>query len=388
MFALNRLRDIHATIAVLVTLAVTMLFHQSVQAKTTITLQDNFAISFSSGQLDSRSYQGEIFDVELSQDGEVVATADRVLLMADDTYDEPNYFVQQFEIDNLNAIEDEIFITAQTIRMTDLYLGWLLSDEELSHGRPIDWRLVTYKLGNIEVMDENAGYAISVPHLESTPLDFGQLPNGERFLASVGIKMPFMQIRPIGDSENAREFKAWLSAAGIPNLELAFSTRQQNIIQGTDILSDSQVQVKLAGLFDFLLRSEFYTSQEAYLTLSDPTMWTNSEDDYLSYLAANTKLGRLKIDMRDLGLLDFIEQTGEIPPYPILAEQLQSIMTSFLPETGPELARAIGSFMMDSGALHISATPSEPFRVEDLAVALFMPDFVVRQINLKVIHTP
>ena len=364
------------------------LISSNLYAQTTITLDDDLAISFSSGQLDTRRYQGEIFDAELIENGEVVATADRVLLITEGTFEEPDFIVRQFEIDNLESGEDGVSLNARSAKISNMHLGWLADDAASTPTNPLDWQQASYQMEAVEFVSEDDGLAIFVPRLATMPLNFDELSDGTPFLASGGFEMPFMQILPAGDGETAQEFSSWLNAAGIPHIELALFARQQNALQGADIISDSLLEIRMAGLFDLLIRSEFYTSEQAFLMLSDPAILTGDEGEYLAYLAAESKLGNFKIDMRDLGLLSFIEDTGEIPPYPLLAAQLQALMGSFLPETGPELAASIGKFMTDGGALHLSATPDAPFRIEDFAAAIFMPDFVARQLNLTAIHTP
>ena len=200
--------------------------------------------------------------------------------------------------------------------------------------------------------------------------------------------MPSMKIQPFGDGETALEFQTWLDEAAMPYLELGLFTKHQSIVQDTDIISDLEMKIRVAGLFELAVYSEFYVSEDAFYYFSNPAIWEEDEDELLSYLASETKLGSLKIDMRDLGVRVFIEQTGELPPYPVMAEQLRFVTDSFLPETGPNLANATERFLLNGGALQLSATPSTPFRIEDFAAVLFMPDFVARQINLTATHTP
>ena len=388
MTVFQKFRYIHKTNMAGIAIATFFALGQAAQAKTIITLDNNFAISFLSGQLDTRRYQGEIFDVELLEDGVLVALADRVLLKSEGSFDEPNFVISQFEVDNLEAVVDSLLLTAQNIRVRDLHLGWLSDDTPITTVNPVDWQQASYHMENIEIIDENSGYALAIPRFETMPLEFDQLSDGTAFLASGGFEMPYMQILPFGDSASAIEFETWLDTAGLPYVEFAFLAQQQNSIQDADIISDSVMQMRMAGLFDLLIHTKFYTSEDAFFLLSDTDMWSDEAETYLSYLVAETKLGSFKINLRDLGLLAFIDQTGELPPYPILADQMKGIMGSFLPETGPELARTIESFMIEGGALQLSATPNTPFRIEDFAAALFMPDFVMRQINLNAIHTP
>lgn len=388
MFALSPLLAMRSGYAVAITIMTGLLLLQPVQAKTTIKLENNMAISFASGQLDSNNYQGEIFDVEILEDGEVMAIADRLLVEADGELEEANYIIKQFEADNFQGFDDGIFMSARSIVMTDFYLGWLLDDPDIGYAPPQDWQGLSYQATDLEIINEEAGIALSVPRLQSTDVSFGQLPDGTTYLASAGFEMPVLQILPFGESENARAFEAWLQTADLRYLELALSLQQENNLQGPDMISLSRSDITLTGLFDLQLQTQLQASQDAYLLLSDPTIWADDGVDYLSFLAAETKLGHFDVTMRDLGLRDNIQQSGQIPPFPILAEQLTSILNSFLPETGPMIAGEIETFMIEGGALQIAARPATPFKLEDLAMALFMPDFVVRQINLQAVHSP
>lgn len=384
MIARNRFCHVKATIVMAAAMMVMWLFHQTAQAKTTVMLDDENSISFLSGQLDANSFNGEIFSVEFLNDGEVFATADRVLLKADG----PHKIIEQFEADNVAASDDDVYFTAQSIRVSHVPFGWLLDEAERAPFNLLAWQQVAYQVVNLEIVNEASGIALSVPTINTTPVEVGQLSNGAPYLTSLGFNLPLMKIQPIGESDNAREFGAWLDRANLSHFSLSFESHQQNMLQGADVLTDTMIQVRLSGLVEFLLRSEFYTPEEDFSRFSDSLIWPDEIDDYTSFVASNTKLGSFQIDLTDFGLLEFVEQTGELPPSPILAEQLRGLMASFLPETGDALADPISKFITEGGALSLSARPAEPFKVEDLAIALFMPDFVVRQIKLTATHTP
>ena len=112
------------------------------------------------------------------------------------------------------------------------------------------------------------------------------------------------------------------------------------------------------------------------------------DDALIELLVSDGRLGELELNLRDQGLLAFIETTGTTPPFELLAGQLQALMTSFLPQTGQSLATPIAKFMTESGALQIKAAPDTPFKFQDFAAAIFMADFVAQQLNLETSHQP
>ena len=381
-------RDSLSSIVMLVIVGASLLLSQVAHAKTTILWEDDLTITFLSGQFDPKNYEGEIFDVTIRNDDDILATAERILIIAEGTWGEPDYFIQRFEVDNLDTTLEQIRLTAQSIQIDNLYLGWLADEASAQPAKTFEWTPTTFKMTQIKLTDEATGYALSMPHMETMPVDFIQLSDGRQFLGSAGFEIPSIQIRPYGQGEDAEIFQERLDVAQLPYLELSIRAHQQNIVQDTEILSDTMVQVRLPHLLEFFVRTEFYTSKEAFNHWSDPQNWDDVSDDYASDFIAETKLGSFALDLRDLGFRELVQQTGDVLPYPLLAEQLQEIITSFLPETGDDLARPIGQFLTDGGALRLTAKPDIPFRTENLAAALFMPDYIVNQINLRAVHTP
>lgn len=363
-----------------------MAFSQAAFAKTTITIDDDLAISFESGQLDTRTYQGEIFQAEILENDRIIAIADRILMVTSGTYEQPDFVLERLEIDNLESSDDGLSLNAKSIRIGNFPLGWLSDDLESSPN--IDWNNTSYQMEFVEFINDVDGVAAFIPKLATMPLKFDTLPDGTSYMASGGIEMPYMQILPTGDSQFADEFQAWLNEAGLPHIELSIFARGTNEPNGSDMVSDSLVELRMLGLFDLLFSSEFHMSTEAFGIISNPNIADVDDDAYLGLLASEGRLGALEISMRDQGLLDFIDSTGALPPLASLGSQLQLIGNSFLPETGDDLTTPIAEFLSDGGALQITANPDSPFKVEDLAAAIFMADFVVQQLNLETSRQP
>ena len=285
-------------------------------------------------------------------------------------------------------MKDDLSASVQSIQAHNFALRWVGNNVTPTIVNPSDWQDATFEMKNIKVGDEDAGFILTVPHFEITPLKLDYLSNGEVFFSALGFAMPSLQYAPVGDSAKAAKFKTWLEKTGLPNLEFSLQAQQQSTIEGEDVVTNSMMQTRIAGFFDFAMRFALHTSEEAFLRLSDKGKWGDEAEAFQSYLVAESKLGGFNIHLRDLGARALIEQSGEFPPYPVMAEKLEGMITSDMPETSPPLAGAIEKFLLEGGALELSAMPAKPFKIENFALALFMADLLVREINLKAIHKP
>lgn len=399
MFVHLGVRPIHSIFAAIMACAVIIFLFQPVQAKTTIMLTDDISISYARGQMDAQQFKGELFDVEILRNGRVIGTADRILSVTEVTSGSDDFVIKQFEADNFQANDNDIFVTAETIRLTGLSLAWLahqldmpldwLSDlADLSDSSPLDAQQFRYKMENIVVTSEDTSLAMSIPLIRSIPVAFDQLSDGTRFVSSAGVEMPTLQLSHTGAHDDLHEFRAFLEAAGLPYLELSLSLRQKNTVIGPDVESQLVTEFGITRLFDFLLDTKLLISQEAFAVMLDVLGQPDEFDDNLLYFTTETRLSHLDIMLSDLGVLAMMERSGNVPPYPILAEQLRGLMISLLPETGPKMAQEIEKFLLTGGTLHISADPDSPVQLQELGIIFLMPDYVVNQTNLRVRHVP
>ena len=388
MIAFQKWLDKQTRTAAVIAIAVFCSFSQIAQAKTTVKIDDNYAISYLRGQFETTPYKGELFDVEILENGALIGTADRIFVKSEGAYEGTEFLLQQFEVDNFIVTKDDVSASVQSIQAHNFALRWVGDNVTPTFVNPSDWQDATFEMKNIKVGDEDAGFILTVPHFEITPLKLDHLSNGKVFFSALGFEMPSMQYAPVGDSAKANKFKTRLEEIGLPNLEFSLQVQQQSTIQGEDVVMNSIMQTRIAGFFDLAMRFELYTSEEAFMRLSDASRWGDEAEAFHSNLVAESKLGGFNIHLRDLGARALIEQSGELPPYPIMAEKLEGMITSYMPETGPPIADAIEKFLIEGGALELSAMPAIPFDVEKFAIALFMADLLVHEINLKAIHKP
>ena len=80
MIAFQKWLDKQTRTAAVIAIAVFCSFSQIAQAKTTVKIDDNYAISYLRGQFETTPYKGELFDVEILEDGALIGTADHLFV--------------------------------------------------------------------------------------------------------------------------------------------------------------------------------------------------------------------------------------------------------------------------------------------------------------------
>ena len=359
-------------------------------AQVIIDLEDGYSIAFESGRLDPNSYEGEIYQAVFLEDGEELARADRVQLETEGTIDSPDFVLRRLEIDNLQANEDGTEIAIRAVRMRNLPVGWMMQDTEatplpamLAEGNPL-----SFSIDGLEILSPDNGVAIFSTRIATMPTRFDRLANGTVYLQSGGFEIPFIQIVPLGDSANAVQFAEWLHGAGLKYIELSAFSSQTNRLQDGDIITSTSTELRVPDLFGFLMRLDFALSQANFSILSHPPVTSAQEEAYMDVLLADGRIAEFVMDLRDEGIMTYLEASEVIPPRAILAFQLEQIASSFLPETGAALSVPISEFLVQGGQLTITATPEQPVSLESLMAAIFLPDFAIQQLNIAIEHQP
>ena len=80
MIAFQKLLVKQMRTAAVIAIAAFCGYSQMAHAKTTVTIDDNFAISYLRGQFETTPYKGELFDVEILEDGALIGTADHLFV--------------------------------------------------------------------------------------------------------------------------------------------------------------------------------------------------------------------------------------------------------------------------------------------------------------------
>ena len=388
MFHARQIWTIISTIAAMLTIMALNLYSQPLAAQTIVTLQDDYSISFLRGQFDDKKHQGEIFDVELFERGERFATADRLLLLSDRPLQDSSPFIRQFEADNLRFTFEDITSTIETLRGRNLFIGNIADLPEVMSANPDQFEPLSYQISNMTITNANVGIALFVPYIENAVFDRKELADGTPYFGSGSFTLPSLQIHPYGNGPISQEFQNWLNKAGLPHFELSLSTEATSSVENANIITHSEIALRVNGLFALTMGSDIHMSEEAVSRLSDPAFLQTDPEAIIGYLFTEAKLDSLTIDLRDLGALGLIEQSNKLPPFPIVAEQLTSLMRNFLPNTAPRLTAATEKFLIEGGALQLAANPASPFRMGDFSAALLMPDFVASEVNLTASHKP
>ena len=98
-------------------------------ARTTLQLDNGNVLSFSDGSIDMVTGSGELFDVSVVEYGEEVSRAEYVRIDATGNLGQADWFVNELVADNLEAVEEGIFIGRAELR--DIAMGMLAMDDEM-----------------------------------------------------------------------------------------------------------------------------------------------------------------------------------------------------------------------------------------------------------------
>ena len=112
------------------TAAAILVFQPSLaSARTTLQLDNGNVLSFADGSIDMVTGSGELFDVVMVEYGEEIVRADYVRIDATGNFGEADWFVNELVAENLEAVEEELFIGRTELR--DIAMGVLASDDEM-----------------------------------------------------------------------------------------------------------------------------------------------------------------------------------------------------------------------------------------------------------------
>lgn len=262
------------------------------------------------------------------------------MLLSDSPLQDSSPFIRQFEADNLRFTFEDITSTIETLRGRNLFIGNISDLPEVMSANPDHFAPLLYQISNMTITNGNVGIALFVPYIENAVFDRKELADGMPYFGSGSFTLPSLQIHPYGNGPISEKFQSWLNKAGLPHFELSLSTEATSSVENANIVTHSEIALRVNGLFALTMGSDFQMSEEALSTLSDPAFLQTDPEAIIGYLITEAKLGSLTIDLRDLGALGLIEQSNKLPPFPILAEQLTSLMRNFLPNTAPRLTAA------------------------------------------------
>ncbi|MGB2122780.1 MAG: hypothetical protein ACPH26_05785, partial [Candidatus Puniceispirillaceae bacterium] len=184
-------------------------------ARTTLQVGNGVELSFAAGDIDIKSGSGELFGVEIHEDGMVALTADYLKIDADGTMGGPDWYIRTLLIKNALMPDGGLFINQ--IEAQDIFAGAFRGDTV-----PGDPATVTeqsfIKMTNLSVEAEKA--LVSVDEISSLPIRLAESSSGTPVVAKSGMAIKGMTVMPLEQSPGNDPLIDKLAERGINSVEL------------------------------------------------------------------------------------------------------------------------------------------------------------------------
>ena len=80
-----------------------------------------------------------MFYVEILEDGALIGTADRLFVKSEDAFNGAEFILQQFEVDNLTMMKDDVSASVQSVQAHNFALRWVGNNVTPTIVNPSDW---------------------------------------------------------------------------------------------------------------------------------------------------------------------------------------------------------------------------------------------------------
>ena len=361
-------------------------------ARTTLQLDNGNVLSFSDGSIDMVTGSGELFDVSVVEYGEEIARAEYVRVDATGNLGQADWFVNELVADNLEAVEEGIFIGRAELR--DIAMGMLAMDDEM-----VDYE--QYLTAGTSVLVENIGMAdeealFSVDRIASLPFDFDLLNDGQQIVTNAGIEVDGFTMMPLdGSAAGSDPMFRKLAERGITDVGMNLK-----IVSGVRLLGDSMtmfygIEAAMRDLTEVRFKIALSMAQNSYSQLVPMLSSPKDNGAALLGLSGAVSLDAAEIVIDDRGLLDIL--------FEIAAEEegvsngdmrtmarmvLASALQGSFPENAANLLPPIEAMISQGGELQVLAQPGMPVPLSSSLGFMMLPDMAIQQLGVTVTHMP
>ena len=361
-------------------------------ARTTLQLDNGNVLSFSDGSIDMVTGSGELFDVSVVEYDEVVARAEYVRIDATGNLGQADWFVNELVADNLEAVEEGIFIGRAELR--DIAMGMLAMDDEMVDYEQYLTPGTSVLLENIGMADEEALF--SVDRVASLPFGFDLLNDGQQIVTNAGIEVDGFTMMPLdGSAAGSDPMFQKLAERGITDVGMDLKIASGVRLAGDSMTMFYGIEAAMRDLMEIRFNVALSMAQVSYSQLVP--MLSSPEDNGAALLGLSgaVSLEAAEIVIDDRGLLDIL--------FEIAAEEegvsdgdmrtmARMVLAFALPGTFPEnaanLLPPIEALVSKGGELQVLAHPGMPVPLSSSLGFMMLPDMAIQQLGITVTHMP
>ena len=361
-------------------------------ARTTLQLDNGNVLSFSDGSIDMVTGSGELFDVSVVEYGEEVARAEYVRIDATGNLGQADWFVNELVADNLEAVEEGIFIGRAELR--DIAMGMLAMDDEMVDYEQYLTPGTSVLLENIGMADEEALF--SVDRVASLPFGFDLLNDGQQIVTNAGIEVDGFTMMPLdGSAAGSDPMFQKLAERGITDVGMDLKIASGVRLAGDSMTMFYGIEAGMRDLTEIRFNVALSMAQVSYSQLVP--MLSSPEDNGAALLGLSgaVYLDAAEIVIDDRGLLDILfeiaaeeEGVSDGDMRTMARMVLASALQGTFPENAANLLPPIEALISQGGELQVLAQPGMPVPLSSSLGFMMLPDMAIQQLGITVTHMP
>ena len=361
-------------------------------ARTTLQLDNGNVLSFSDGSIDMVTGSGELFDVSVVEYGEEVARAEYVRIDATGNLGQADWFVNELVADNLEAVEEGIFIGRAELR--DIAMGMLAMDDEMVDYEQHLTPETSVLLENIGMADEEALF--SVDRVASLPFGFDLLNDGQQIVTNAGIEVDGFTMMPLdGSAAGSDPMFQKLAERGITDVGMDLKIASGVRLAGDSMTMFYGIEAAMRDLTEIRFNVALSMAQVSYSQLVP--MLSSPEDNGAALLGLSgaVSLDAAEIVIDDRGLLDILfeiaaeeEGVSDGDMRTMARMVLASALQGTFPENAANLLPPIEALISQGGELQVLAQPGMPVPLSSSLGFMMLPDMAIQQLGITVNHMP
>ena len=361
-------------------------------ARTTLQLDNGNVLSFSDGSIDMVTGSGELFDVSVVEYGEEVARAEYVRIDATGNLGQADWFVNELVADNLEAVEEGIFIGRAELR--DIAMGTLAMDDEMVDYEQYLTPGTSVSLENIGMADEEALF--SVDRVASLPFGFDLLNDGLQIVTNAGIEVDGFTMMPLdGSAAGSDPMFQKLAERGITDVGMDLKIASGVRLAGDSMTMFYGIEAAMRDLTEIRFNVALSMAQVSYSQLVP--MLSSPEDNGAALLGLSgaVSLDAAEIVIDDRGLLDILfeiaaeeEGVSDGDMRTMARMVLASALQGTFPENAANLLPPIEALISQGGELQVLAQPGMPVPLSSSLGFMMLPDMAIQQLGITVNHMP
>ena len=363
-------------------------------ARTTLQLDNGNVLSFSDGSIDMVTGSGELFDVSVVEYGEEVARAEYVRIDATGNLGQADWFVNELVADNLEALEEGIFIGRAELRDIAMGMLFLFIDDEMVDYEQHLTPKTSVLLENIGMADEEALF--SVDRVASLPFGFDLLNDGQQIVTNAGIEVDGFTMMPLdGSAAGSDRMLQNLAERGITDVGMDLKIASGVRLAGDSMTMFYGIEAAMRDLTEIRLNVALSMAQVSYSQLVP--MLSSPEDNGAALLGLSgaVSLDAAEIVIDDRGLLDILfeiaaeeEGVSDGDMRTMARMVLASALQGTFPENAANLLPPIEALVSQGGELQVLAQPGMPVPLSSSLGFMMLPDMAIQQLGITVTHMP